>query len=64
MNTKYNGFKVTFADGQFPVYRSTWEEANSDAGRYFLTTGKEAKVWGFVGDTLHLIKTWRKASRT
>lgn len=64
MNTKYNGFKVTFQDGQFPIHCAMYEDANAAAGRYFLTTGKEAKVWGFVGDTLHLIKTWRKASRT
>ena len=64
MDSKYNGYKVTFENKQFPSYRATWEVANSEAERYFLNTGKEAKIYGFIGDSLRLIKTWRKAPRT
>lgn len=64
MNTKFEAFKITYKDGQFPSYRSTWEAASAAAGEYFLKTGKEVTIWGFVGDSIRLIKTWRKASRT
>ena len=64
MDTIYNGYKITFAGEQFPTYRSNWDAANSVAGMYFLTTGKEAKIYGFIGESIHLIRTWRKPSRT
>ena len=63
MDKTYNAYKIVFADGH-TTYRSFWSQANAAAGTYFNDTGKEAKVYGFVGDKLHLIKTWRKAPRT
>lgn len=63
MDTVYDGYKVVYPN-QFPGYFSTWNQANSAAGTFFNNTGKEVKVYGFIGESKRLIKTYRKTSRT
>lgn len=61
----FNGYKVEYADNQFPTYCATYEQAMSAAKRFAAATKVTAKVYGICEDgNRHLYTAFGKAPRT